>query len=383
MAVNNILTMHYMRLAHAAIATGYSSTIAFYELQKQNFLKVLSAEGEIGAEEFMKQVNREVEAAIENELSDTFEQAYGAVAEGVEDFIKNKVMLGQSVGYEDLVKRFQDVMRKGAEGKVNPKNLYDNLKNDIEKFLMSNGVDKSSIMAQVVQKSSLGKTNNADITNNLYGYARKVMLNQLMMGPSLRPSIKNYKNSIKGYYKEELLVPVFNKVLEKYGIKAVQLGSISNLENKQIQQDLGLIKIAQSGDNLNEILSRLESIASQSASRSVTMEEMIGGIQSKSWVEPWNRKSGEKHPWMSFGSHANLMPVGEAAFYWHAGVYNVMSNLQDVIGSNNFIYSTGSQVSFTSDLLTNFQQNQFVLGFYKRKDDRIVSADVGAQEHND
>jgi hypothetical protein len=32
MAVNNILTMHYMRLAHAAIATGYSSAIAFYEL---------------------------------------------------------------------------------------------------------------------------------------------------------------------------------------------------------------------------------------------------------------------------------------------------------------------------------------------------------------
>jgi hypothetical protein len=58
------------------------------------------------------------------------------------------------------------------------------------------------------------------------------MLNQLMTGPSLRPSIKNYKNSIKGYYKEELLVPAFNKVLEKYGIKAVQLGSISNLENK-------------------------------------------------------------------------------------------------------------------------------------------------------
>jgi hypothetical protein len=41
-------------------------------------------------------------------------------------------------------------MRKGAEGKVNPQNLYNNLKNDIEKFLMSNGVDKSSIMAQVV-----------------------------------------------------------------------------------------------------------------------------------------------------------------------------------------------------------------------------------------
>ena len=111
----------------------------------------------------------------------------------------------------------------------------------------------------------------------------------------------------------------------------------------------------------------------------------MGGLQSKSWVAPWSmRSTGGNRNFLSFGHNIGLMPQGEDAHYWHAGVYNVMSNLTTAIGPSNFIFSTGDTVYWTADLLAEFRERQYVLAFYYNKTEgKITSGSISAQPHND
>jgi len=51
------------------------------------------------------------------------------------------------------------------------------------------------------------------------------------------------------------------------------------------------------------------------------------------------------------GTAFGKVPIGMEAYFWHAGVRNIMSNLLSLLGENNSFYSTGDGISFTSDLL--------------------------------
>ena len=118
----------------------------------------------------------------------------------------------------------------------------------------------------------------------------------------------------------------------------------------------------------------------------MTTEDTLiyGGIQSKSWIMPTSTKTrGGNRYWLSFGHHADLIPQGKDAFYWHAGAYNVMNNLMDVIGKYNFIFSTGDNIYYTSQLLMELKQLSYILAFSKPKDGPISSGDVGAMLHID
>ena len=78
------------------------------------------------------------------------------------------------------------------------------------------------------------------------------------------------------------------------------------------------------------------------------------------------------------------MPEGVNAHYWHAGVYNVMSNLTEAIGINNFIFGTGDTIYWTCDLLAKFREAQYVLAFYYNKTEgKITSGSITAQPHTD
>jgi hypothetical protein len=98
-----------------------------------------------------------------------------------------QLMDGANPSYEALVKRFEQVVNKGDAGTINPDNLYKNLQKDIENFLTINNVTRSGLAKYVNQQSGLSNTSNTDIQNNLFGYARKLILQQLR-GQSLNYS---------------------------------------------------------------------------------------------------------------------------------------------------------------------------------------------------
>lgn len=387
--MSSVMAQYWINQSHAAIPTGYASAIAQYSAQKEAFLQNLQNETGNVINDFISQVNDEITNSTMDELDETFDAAFDAVKTYIEDYIVN-LMEGGNPSYDALLKRFQQVVNKGSAGNVNPDNLYKNLQKDIEQFLTINNVTRSGLAKYVSQQSGLKNTSNTDIQNNLFGYARKLILQQLK-GQELAYSTQHYKTSLKGYYKEELLVPALNKILSKYGITASQMGSQRNEMGQQIKYDiiLGTVDASSFDDTmLNSMITKMESFSRGAGETSQVQEytpQLMGGLQSKSWVAPWSmRSTGGNRNFLSFGHNIGLMPQGEDAHYWHAGVYNVMSNLTTAIGPSNFIFSTGDTVYWTADLLAEFRERQYVLAFYYNKTEgKITSGSISAQPHND
>jgi hypothetical protein len=222
------------------------------------------------------------------------------------------------------------------------------------------------------------------------GYVRKLMLLTLQ-NKKLDVNTQHYKTALKGYYKEKLLIPAFNKVLSNYGIEAGHTASITNEKGQQIKYDILLSKgsLKNIDDNdLSKAIARLDELQKNSNGKSSVQifdTTIFGGVQSKSWIAPWeNNEIQGNRKYLSFGHSEQLLPKSEEdRHYWHAGVYNVMDNLMEAIGINNFIYSTGSKIYWTSQLLSDFRKENYVLAFYWRKtEQKIVDSDISAQLHS-
>ena len=385
----NRLQRYWTNKAHNAINPGYNSAIQNYQAQKENFLKQLEAETGNQIDDFMEELNAAIAPEAMTELDETFDKAFESVANYVENYIV-QLMEGGNPSYNALLTRFSTLVQQGESGKVNPENLYSNLAKDIEIFLASNNIDRSGLAQYVASQSGLNNTTNIDIQNNLFGYARKLIVQQLR-GKELSYNIQHYKISLKGYYKEELLVPALNKLLEQYGIVAKQMGSSRNEKGQQIKYDiiLGTASIQNLSDDvmapLIQAMESMEKDINVTQTISEYTPKALGGIQSKSWIAPWSTKSyGGNRSFLSFGHNISLMPEGVNAHYWHAGVYNVMSNLTEAIGINNFIFGTGDTIYWTCDLLAKFREAQYVLAFYYNKTEgKITSGSITAQPHTD
>ena len=387
--MSSVMAQYWIDQSHKVIPSGYASAIEKYSSQKEVFLNNLQKETGLVIDNFITQVNTEIANATTEELDATFNAAFDAVKMYVEEYVV-QLMDGANPSYEALVKRFEQVVNKGEAGTINSDNLYKNLQKDIENFLTINNVTRSGLAKYVNQQSGLSNTSNTDIQNNLFGYARKLILQQLR-GQELNYSTQHYKTSLKGYYKEELLVPALNKILAQYGIKAAQMGSSRNEVGQQIKYDiiLGTVDASKLDETvLNPMIKQMEMFANTVDGNGSVVEytpKLMGGLQSKSWVAPWSMRSiGGNRNFLSFGHNIGLMPQGEAAHYWHAGVYNVMNNLTTAIGPSNFLFSTGDTVYWTADLLAEFRERQYVLAFYYNKTEgKITSGSITAQPHND
>lgn len=382
--------INHLNAAHNAIASGYASAIENYNRQKKNFKNILGIESQQAEKEFLEKLNDELTNETDQELGNTFDQAFSAIQNDVESLLANMIDGKNNTDYQILVKRFEDLVNKGEKGEVKPERLYENIKKDIEKFLDSISFTRSSLVRYIEQSvPSFNGKNNKDIANNLYGYARKLILSDLKKVTLQNVSFQHYKTALKGYYKEELLVPALQKVLSTYNqnIGAKRAGGIYQ-DGAQIQMDiiLGTVSLTSKSDlKLQEMFDNIPKNVTGKSKVNTDIPGLIGGIQSKSWIAPWENVPGNTS-WLSFGNHADLLPQGDDAYYWHAGVTNVMSNLINVVGENNFMFSTGGGIYFTSSLLARLRAENYVLAFYKRtkgsaEDQKIVDGGVGAMKH--
>ena len=173
--MSSVMTQYWINQSHAVIPGGYASAIAQYSAQKEAFLQNLQNETGNVIDDFISQINDEITNSTIDELDETFDAAFDAVKTYVEDYIVS-LMEGGNASYDALLKRFQQVVNKGSAGNVNPDNLYKNLQKDIEQFLTVNNITRSGLAKYVSQQSGLKNTANTDIQNNLFGYARKLIL---------------------------------------------------------------------------------------------------------------------------------------------------------------------------------------------------------------
>ena len=75
----NAIARYWQTKAHSAIESGYSSAIQNYTAQKNNFLQELNIEAELAGEEFIEQINQEIQLELSSELDTTFNEAFSAV----------------------------------------------------------------------------------------------------------------------------------------------------------------------------------------------------------------------------------------------------------------------------------------------------------------
>lgn len=381
---------YWRHKAHEIINPSYDNAINNYNIQKQRFLKGLNKETSEEAEQFLEEINMELEQEAIKDLDKQFDEVLDQIEDNIIKFYQNLIS-GQDSN--NTLVEAQQRLNSLYKRQTNFENTYKNMKQDLEHYLMTNNITRSNFLENIsVNNLNLNK-NNTDIVNNLYGYARKALLFQLEQN---KANIKreNYKMALRGYFKEELVVKSFQKALEKYGYTAIPTGSVTDSQGHQSITDIGIgtlklqtiIKGKNNNSNLNMLLNRLESINKNiSETSSVTSLPLKGGIQVKNWTI--DLEAGAKpNPkiYLPLGVKANLMPQGQDAHYWHAGVYNVMSNILDVIGYNNFIFATGNQIYWTSEFLTSLKNMSYVLAFYwSKSEEKIVSPDVKILYHND
>ena len=244
--------INHLNAAHSAIASGYASAIENYNRQKKNFKNILGIESQQAEKEFLEKLNNEITNETDQELGNTFDQAFSAIQNDIESLLANMIDGKNNTDYQVLVKRFEDLVNKGEKGGVKPERLYENIKKDIEKFLDSMSFTRSSLVRYIEQSvPSFNGKNNKDIANNLYGYARKLILSDLKKVTLQNVSFQHYKTALKGYYKEDLLVPELQKVLSTYtqNIGAKRAGGIYQ-NGAQIQMDiiLGTVSLTSKSD---------------------------------------------------------------------------------------------------------------------------------------
>ena len=392
--------MTYAKYAtyHGQFNSGYSKAIRHYQTQKNYFLKQLEAGSNQGVQDFLKKVQTELDSSS-GDTNNFFTEIYREVFDKVRFAFTQYLDSGHT---EEFVQLYNLTQQKKEEKENNKTQVARSLRSKIEQVLSGMGImnDKTdnanNFAFNLLKDKSLTLAKNSDIQNNIYGYARRVILEQLWGEVNLNgPSISYFLSSMKGYAKEEALAAAFSKVFQDYQIKlqAASAGA-ERFDNIQISQDiiLGSNITGDDGKVFSEIIQKLQAVDGvQEATFPISIEkerEMITSIfataQSKSWAVPWQAKKIDVTGWKnSFGGNSQYLPKPEQMHSWHAGAANVMANIIDIIGPTNLIYATGDNIYFTCDLLAQFRDASYVLSYYKdMKADTLINRIVMAK-HDD
>lgn len=367
--------------AHSAIDSGYSDAINHYTRGKASLLKQLSQVKEVTEQQLIDQIQDAIATELKSEDWNTeFNQYFTQIREAFAQYIDTG-----SPAFTKLSKIAQDKLTSGKQDRAH---YYQRLKDELNKYLSSEQLNRStlSILAQ------LGNIGDKSV-EQYFGYLRQIVL-QKASAEAFQANTANYINALKGQEKEVLVAKAMQQVMSDYGARAEQTGADTDDNNKQIIYDVILFsknqRVQRSQDQpFKHIIKRLEKIA---GSQEVTaVDQWAYGVQSKSWEMsqvPADAPAGIIYQ-MHFGSYAAGMPTGEEKYYWHAGVRNAMNKIKEILGAGNVIYTLGgNQVYWTSDLLAEMRRMNLVLGYYKRtsgdkKNQIIASPGVSAFVHKD
>ncbi len=374
------------REAHSNIESGYEQAMKNYQAQKEAFFVGLNIEEEEAMKQVLEEINNEIYQNSSNELNEAMDLIFEGVKDYFEEFVVNALE-----GHPDdasKIKSILDQTRSNKEPHGQLKYMSNKIKEDIENLFVKSDVNRLDLIKYLQNQGLMaGGETNKSLQDNLFGYIRRLIVQRYTTNEAVANmtiDLKSYKNSLKGYLQEEAIEKALQKILMKYGYTARQSGAVETDTGQEIIYDLILgPKSIQNLDNqgLRNIIKQMD------ASQNITAEGdsmlpddvFVGGIQSKSWINP---AIGDPK-FISFGMHASLIPDGDEKYYWHGGVSSLMSRMSDVIGRNNFLFATGSELSFTVDLLSQLRERSYVLNFHKPKDKAISNPHVYADIHND
>lgn len=374
--------------AHQAISTGYASAIELYKKQKDVFIQSLNLEGNQTIKELMELLNQQIYnesvAELDSKMTEIFAQVEGQFAE----WCKIQITGDQTHIQEQIITTIKNYNKKDStDPKVALRYLSNKIKEDFE-LMLGGEEQKNNLITKFLQTQGINSSDDALIAN-MFGYIRRTFIQKYVTNQQLKSAssfdLPAYKQSLKGYLQEDCIEKAFNNIFSKYGVQGRATGSIGATEGHQIIYDLIIGKTISgntSDKTLEEIANRLNQFPKVLQGEGESkLDFEYGGIQSKSWKNPFITNTTPNFNSINFGGHAELRPIGTEAYYWHAGVRNLMLNMADVIGRSNFLFATGSDISFTSDLLQKFANANYVLNFHKPQLGKISNPKVYMNIH--
>lgn len=366
--------------AHAAIVNGYNNAITSYKQQKDQFQKLVFKNSEEEMNKAMQSINNQVYNESSEEIMEKTQEYFDSVKGFLNEIVVNYIESGNiDTQIGETISKYRP--KKDTSVKQQIKNLAEKMKEDLD--FSKSGFLYQKLVEYLQTKNLDINQNDPSLMYNLLSYLRRLIVLRYDANrrfPGFEIDLTAYKQSLKGYLQEDAIEDAFKNALKSYGYNARGTGSVSN-KRGQIIYDLilGPKTLDMSTDeNINNIVKRMET-QGEGTGKGELPQEFLGGIQSKSW----NFSEGNISRYISFGYHSSLMPTGEEAYWWHAGVRNLMENMTAVIGPNNFIFATGSEINFTASLLAEFRKQNYVLAFYKPKEGKITSAKVEGIQHED
>lgn len=342
--------------AHNSIQRGYAKSIEHFNQQKNNFFKILEIQDKEFQSVFLEQINTALALQVEENGDETLENILSEVGPIIENVIS-----GSPEDYSKLIAYVDKKRESGKTDKII--NYYRRVEDEIKNFLLK---DSST-------GEKLAKIANTSTETSLYyqilGYARRTIFERITGNNIINKS--KYLISMGGFIRESLVAEALLSAVQNSPFlkDKVSIIETSNLKGEAIQHvsyDIILGRGQSSNSKyFQNIANSLQNNISQGQANRILEEDpnMLGGIQSKSWIEPWIKEPSNLYIGYSFGNHAELLPIGQEIHMWHAGVRNLMDNLIEVIGSENFLYSTGNAIYYTADLLSNFRKLNYVLAF--------------------
>lgn len=352
--------------AHAAAKQGYNNAQQLYAAQREMFKKEVDANAVEGVNDFLTNVNRDLQSTLEGPtFKEEWKQEVLPVLDEYIDTILSKL--------DPLKDKLNNKINVYISSGVKTKEMRNRLVEQIKTYLLSEQI----ITLEDIQ-SLLSSTHNFASTDSstlatTFGIVRRLILSKMKLNKKFGAAIDISLRSLKGMYREDLL----QQLMAKYAPSLIvqQTGSFQYKgTGEQIKFDLFLGKV--SGTiTLQDLQDQIEQYATNIRSTINITQDMgqidnnfvpFGGVQSKSWIVPWSKIDNNYSSNMtrlSLGNLSHLVPTGEEVHWWHAGVRNLMNNLPEAIGTNNFIFATGNQVYWTADLLAQMREHNYVAAF--------------------
>lgn len=362
----------YIEKSHNIIDSAYNTAIAAYKAQKEKFLQQLQWTGEEAEKDFLTALNQQIAQEVQNndELLIQIEQGLQAIAPKIQSSI---------VGNESLQPLKTELLNKATKKRQFIKYKTARTRQELDKYLLNVlQINKNQIFSTFTDGSGLGvPTDRAQSV--IWGSVRKTLYTYITTG-EFKMAIEGNKESLLGEYKEIGVAKALATIVQQSDNVRVETGQVGSLPNKNELSPIYDIMTHIVSNNksitapLDEITARMDK-ASRNFNGSTSVSEAIQeftdyfGTQSKSWsVKFEDNINMMVHKYnLEVANRSDLQPTGDEAYYWHAGVFNAMSNLMSVIGLQQTLYSTGDQVYFTSTLLSQFQRANYVLAFATEK----------------
>lgn len=366
---------------HNQVENYYQSAMRAYATQRKGFIDALKTNTIKDEKDFIDQLNTQIGQEVMNEdLQQKFDESFKIIEDAV---IK---IFNESGGKEYFGSENEGLLKQKKEsGRLQEDTLehyYNRMINDIENFLSTNQMTRAYI-SKIVSSNQLAPSSATEkvILNQFYGYARRVMF-ATALGQKTSVSTARYKSSLKGYYKEDLITNGLNSLLKNMGLAAYGTGAIPDKDGRQIEMDIFIgkkMRNSKNGTILDKLENKMNILTGISAEASIKMGEPTNiGMQSKSWIEPWADGNGGNRTFLSIGHRSQLLNAAypKGLYSWHEGIRFAAQNMQKILGVNNVLFSTGTGVKWTVDLINEMKNNNYYLAFYISKKSKKATGEV-------